>query len=235
VLDSASLKRVGEVESLICDGVPVINIDHHRSNVEFGQCNLIMEKQSSTVEVVYLFSRFCGVPLSKAIAEYVYTGIVCDTGRFLFPNTTQTSLSICAEMISAGARPDYIADRLYFRTSRSTIKALADSLATLEFHLDGKVSSMVLTNGMMPEEECVDTEGFVDYLLAIEGTEVEFFMMEKQPGRFKVSFRSKMNVDVNAIAQQLGGGGHKRASGCTVEGDLQSIKNRILGIIETRL
>ena len=170
-----------------------------------------------------------------ATVEMISNGQALKVLIFLFPNTTKSSLNICAEMINAGARPDFIADRLYFRTSRSTIKALADSLSTLEFHLDGKVSCMVLTNGMMPENECVDTEGFVDYLLAIEGTEVEFFMMEKDPGRFKISFRSKNNVDVNAIAQQLGGGGHKRASGCTVEGDLQSIKNRILGIIENRL
>ncbi len=231
ILDSSSLDRIGDVSTIFSPDTPILNMDHHPSNVMFGKWNVVQPDKSSTVEIVYQFFEFCQVPLNPAVAEYVYTGIVCDTGRFLFPNTNSGSLSLCAKMIRAGARPDVIAENLYFRTSRETMHALADSLKTLEFHLNGKVSSIYLANGHIPDKDLLDTEGFVDYLMTIEGTEVQFFMMEREPGVFKVSFRSKEYVDVNEIAQKLGGGGHKRASGCILEGTVESVKKKILDII----
>lgn len=231
VLDATSLDRIGRVAKLVGDA-PTVNIDHHASNVQFGTLNLVGE-ESSTAEVVYSLIRHLGMPVSAEMAATVYTGIVCDTGRFLFPNTTLESLSVCRDMVAHGASPDYIGEKVYCRTSQETIRALAEALATVEFHSDGAVASMYLKNGCVCD--AVDTEGFVDHLLSIEGTEVEFFMCEIAPKVFRVSLRSKQYVDVNAVAALFGGGGHKRASGCTVEGSVEEVKRRILEVVEKHL
>lgn len=235
VVDATSLERIGDVKNIIPEDATIINIDHHMSNVTFGAVNLICENESSTAEVVYELLQFMEVPVTPEIATIVYTGVVCDTGRFLFPNTTLKSLSVCTEMVRQGAVADDIAKKIYCRTSQNTIRALAGALSTLEFHFDGAVSCMSLNNGFLQCSEGVDTEGFVDHLLSIEGTEVEFFMCEKSPNHFRVSFRSKQHVDVNRIAAHFGGGGHKRAAGCNIEGTVDEVKERILSVIEKSL
>lgn len=227
VLDSSNLDRIGNVVSLFPEGHPVINIDHHTSNKDFGDINLVNGLDSSTVEIVYDLVEAWDIPVTKEIATAVYTGILCDTGRFLFPNTTARSLSICSNMVKNGACPDEIAKKLYFRMSHVTARALAEALSTLEFHFDGAVACMHLANGMIPKNERIDTEGFVDHLLAIDNTEVEFLMVEKEPNLFRVSFRSKCYVDVNQVAQGFGGGGHARAAGCTISGNVKQIKGKI--------
>ena len=228
VLDSSNRERIGKVSDMIPPGIDIINIDHHPSNIHFGTINLINPDESSTVEIIYSLLDLWNVPISPEIATYIYTGIMCDTGRFIFSNTTHRSLAICSEMINKGASPEFIAKNLYYRTSQETIRALAAALSTIEFHFNGRVACIYLSNGILSNKEKLDTEGFVDYLMAIEGTEVEFFMMEKLPNVFKVSFRSKLDVDVNAVAHKFGGGGHTSASGCTIEGDVEEIKKKIL-------
>jgi phosphoesterase RecJ-like protein len=235
VLDSSNLERIGRVAEIVTDGVEIINIDHHPSNEGFGSHNLVLGKESSTVEIVYDLFTAMNVPLSPDIAALVYTGILCDTGRFLFPNTTSRSLEICSEMVKHGASPDIIAKKLYFRMSHETAKALSAALSTLEFHFDGTVSCIHLSNGAVSSINDIDTEGFVDYLLAIDGTEVEFLMVEKEPGLFRISFRSKSRVDVNDVAKNFGGGGHTRASGCTLQGTVGEVKEKILNVLKAYL
>jgi len=231
-LDSSNLERIGRVQAVIPGNIPVINIDHHLSNETFGTLNLVNAEESSTVEIVYDLYSSMNLPFSADVATYIYTGILCDTGRFLFPNTTSRSLAICSEMIEYGASPDTIADKLYFRMSRDTVHALASALSTLEFHFDGVVSCIYLANGAYSGSDRIDTEGFVDFLLAIDQTEVEFLMVEKEPNLFRISFRSKNKVDVNEVAKHFGGGGHTRASGCTLSGTVGDVKQKILDVLE---
>ena len=175
------------------------------------------------------------IPVTPTIATLVYTGIMCDTGRFLFPNTNSRSLSVCSQMIRLGANSERIAEKIYFRTSQQTIRALAQALSTIEFHYNGAVACIHLSNGFLNSDEKIDTEGFVDNLLAVDGTEVEFFMLEVEPSIFRVSFRSKHFIDVNAIAKTFGGGGHKRASGCCISGTVDEVKSKIFEVIEKHL
>ncbi len=233
VLDSSDLERIGAVQEILLPETTIINIDHHLSNSQFGQLNFIDQKESSTAEIVYSIYALLGIPITPDIATLFYIGILCDTGRFLFPNTTYRSLLICAEMAKKGALPGYLAEQIYCKTSPQTIRALSSALSTIEFHFDGAVSSIYLANGIFKTHEEIDTEGFVDYLLAIDGTEVEFFMIEFEPGAFRVSFRSKSNVDVNKVAEEFGGGGHTRASGCVIRGTISEVKRQILGVLET--
>ena len=235
VLDSSSLQRIGKVQKFFQSDIPIINIDHHTSNKQFGHLNLIRDKESSTVEIVYSLLSSLNVPVSPEISTLVYTGIICDTGRFLFQNTTHRSLLVCSEMMRYGALPYQIAKSLYYRISPQTIKALVAALSTIEIYCNGRVACMYLENGFMSKEHAVDTEGFVDFLMSIEGTEVEFFMFEKKPKLFRVSFRSKNHIDVNRIAQSLGGGGHKKASGCIVTGTVDNVRKKILAAIKNQM
>ena len=235
ILDSSNLERIGRVQKVVPKNIPVINIDHHLSNESFGTLNLVNSEESSTVEIVYDLYTSMDIPFSAEVASCIYTGILCDTGRFLFPNTTSRSLAICSEMIEYGASPDTIADKLYFRMSHDTIRALASALSTLEFYFNGTVSCIYLANGAFTGSDKVDTEGFVDFLLAIDKTEVEFLMVEKEPNLFRISFRSKNKVDVNEVAKHFGGGGHTRASGCTLNGTVGDVKQKILDVLEDYL
>ena len=229
VMDCSNLDRIGCVKEYIKKDTTVINIDHHPGNKDFGNYNIVESKKSSTVEIVYkLYSHLKDVPLTPDEATLIYSGIISDTGKFVFPNTTHSSLSICSEMIKLGAKPDKIASNLYCRNTSETLKTLASALNTLEFYYEGAVSCIHLSHKNIAANGKVDTEGFVDYLLTIENTEVVFFMFEEEKNRFRVSFRSKNRVDVNEISKHFGGGGHIRASGCCIQGKLDEVKNKIL-------
>jgi len=222
VLDASDLQRIGSVQNLLTPEMTVINIDHHPSNDQFGNLNLVAEKESSTVEIIYALIEAWDIPVTKDLATLIYSGIVCDTGRFLFPNTSHQSLAICAGMVKQGADPGWIAEKIYFRMSQQTISALTAALSTIEYHFNGSVCCMHLNNGFLKSKD-VDTEGFVDHLLTVDGTEIQFMMVEKELSIFRVSFRSKGDFDVNQIAHELGGGGHLRAAGCVMNGSINEV------------
>ena len=235
VLDSSDLGRIGRVKELIADDSKIINIDHHPSNDLFGDINLIMDEESSTVEIVYRLYSYLNIPVSEEVATLVYTGVMCDTGRFHFSNTNYRSLSVCAEMVKFGASPTLIANKIYYRMSTKTAQALASALSKIEFYFENRVACMYLLRCDYESSDEIDTEGFVDYLMAVEDTAVQFFMLETEENTFRVSLRSKNSINVNEIARHFGGGGHFRASGCTIHGTLDEIKSKILGTIEMYL
>ncbi len=231
-LDASTAERFGNVKPFVEECEMIINIDHHPSNSFFGDIDLVDPEESSTVEIVYHLIKYMDIEITDELATLIYTGIMCDTGRFLFPNTTHRSMKICAEMIQCGASPEIIGDYLYFQKSFDTMKALGEALSTLELYQDGKVACVELDCRCYEREQSLDTEGFVDYLMMINGTEVEFLMLQKEPGKIKVSLRSQKYVNVNDVASVFGGGGHARAAGCTIEGTFAEAKSQILKAIE---
>ncbi|MFO7891522.1 MAG: bifunctional oligoribonuclease/PAP phosphatase NrnA [bacterium] len=231
-LDASDLGRIGTLKETITDNVKIINIDHHTSNVYFGNINLIESDKSSTVEIVYrIFSSF-DIPLTKDIATLIYTGIMCDTGRFLFPNTNSNSFKVAACMITAGAVPHEIGRNVYYRVSPDSMHLLSKALTTLDFHFNNKVSSIYLTQDSSSKNGKIDTEGFVDYLMTIDRTEVQLFFQEVTKNVFKLSLRSRSYVDVNEIAKHFDGGGHLRASGCHIKGEIGRVKHKVLEVIK---
>jgi phosphoesterase RecJ-like protein len=232
VLDSSSLDRIGTIGNAIGNRTVVVNIDHHGSNRLFGKVNWTDRFVSSTVEMVSALLDHFAVPISPELATVVYTGIVCDTGRFLFPNTSWHTLQVAADMVQKGAEPHAISENLYMRIPPQTFRLYAAVLSTLEFHFRNQAASIRLLGSKRPDSEDPDTEGFIDDLLSVEGIEVGLFFYEKQPEVFRVSFRSKHRVDVGALAQSIGGGGHARASGCTLKGSFDDVKERVLGILK---
>lgn len=232
ILDASDLGRIGKLNEQISDTTKVINIDHHTSNVFFGDMNLIESDKSSTVEIVYrIFSSF-NIELTKDIATLIYTGIMCDTGRFLFPNTNSNSFKVAARMITAGAEPHEIGKNVYYRVSPDSMHLLSKALSTLDFHFNNRVSSIYLTQDTSKNNGKIDTEGFVDYLMTIDRTEVQLFFREVKKNVFKLSLRSRSYVDVNEIAKHFDGGGHLRASGCRIQGEIEEVKSRVLEVIK---
>jgi len=227
VLDSSGLDRIGRIPNRLPKSIRIVNIDHHPANGLFGALNYVDAEASSTAEIVYDLYRRSGAPLTREVAELVYAGIVSDTGCFRFGNTNAHSLETGAEMVRAGAVPKEIVHFIYERNSAHTLQALGRALTRVRFFLDGRVVGMSLTYDETRLFSEADTEGFVNYLLLVDGPETQFFMNEITPGCHRVSLRSR-TMDVNRIAHEFGGGGHAAAAGCYIEGDGEEAQDLLL-------
>ena len=231
VVDCGDLHRVGDsYDALKRKGV-LINIDHHEANGAFGQINIIDDRASSTAEILYLILKSLEVRFTSDIAVNLYTAVVTDTGSFRYENTTERAFSICEEMIGFGVNPAYVAAKVYENHPKERLQLLCRVLATLETFHEDRIALALVSGDMFSQTHTnpEHTEGFVDYLREIDSVEVACLLRELDSGRYKISMRSKERVDVASIARTFGGGGHHRAAGCTMEGDLATVKNILIG------
>jgi len=231
VVDCGDLERVGDgFEALkACD--VLINVDHHETNEAFGQLNIVDERASSTAEILYLILGALGVRLSLDMAVNLYTAILTDTGSFRYDCTTRRAFSIAEEMVGLGVRPADVAAEVYESHPKERFLLLCQVLGTLELHRHDKIATAYVTQSMFERTGTNReyTEGFVENIREIRGVEVACLFREIGNGAYKVSMRSKDGVDVAAVARSFGGGGHQRAAGCTIEGDVQAVKNKVIG------
>ena len=211
-------------------GVPVVvNLDHHHDNSRFGTVNLVADGASSTAEVLAdLFSEL-GVSLTPAIAEALYAGLVTDTGRFQYSNTTPKALRLAAELVEAGADLQRIFQGVYESMQFAKVKLLARALDRATLHEEGRVVVSYLLRSDFGEVGAVEpySEGIIDVLRAIEGAELAALIREPprdgSPAR-KISLRSSTDrVDVSAIARMSGGGGHRQAAGFSSDSSIEEI------------
>ncbi len=230
---------------LECDGVArtkltglerhyLINIDHHATARPFGDVNWIDTTACATAEMVFLLARQAGVKISPEVATCLYTAVLTDTGSFCFPGTTERTFGLAQELVRCGADPVDIAHKVYFSTAVSKMRLLGAALSNL--HRQGNLVWMHITQETMERCEATeaDCEGLVNYALAIERVEVALFFRELPSGNFRVSLRSKGNVNVAAVAEFFGGGGHECASGCAVNGPLANALEQLLGQFRVR-
>lgn len=224
---------------LECDGVQrtrlkgleerfLINIDHHASGRDFGHVNWIDRNACAVAEMVFRLARAAGAKITPDIATCLYTAVLTDTGSFCFIGTNDRTFELALELVRSGAKPSDVAQHVYFSNPASKMRLLGAALSNL--HRDGALAYMHLSLGEMEksgglEEDC---EGIVNYALGIEGVEVALFFRELKDGRYRVSLRSKGQVNVGVIAEQFGGGGHACASGCAVSGPLATSLELIL-------
>ncbi len=233
VVDCGSLFRVGKSQELLKQKGLLINIDHHVANDAFGQINILDERASSTSEMLYLVLKALNVPFTLDIAANLYTGILTDTGSFRYDNTTERSFSICEELIGLGVNPASIASEVYESHPKERLRLLCLVLGTLETFFEDRLALAHVDAGMFSQTGTNSeyTEGFVEYLREIDTVEVACFLRQISGGKYKVSMRSKNSVDVSSIARSFGGGGHRKAAGCTIEGDLETVRKRLVGAI----
>ncbi len=235
-LDSGDLDRHGEFESYFHDAKKTICIDHHVSNVGFGDVCFLKTDCSATAEAIY--TLLDEDKIGFECAECLYLGIVHDTGVFKYTNTTRQTMEIAGKLIEKGARSSLVIDGTFYKKTFKQNKMLAKALDSAFLMFDGKVIVSCLTKEIFDENDAtnLDTDGVVDALRITEGVECALWMYEyPKKGTFKCSLRSNEVVNVSMIACLLGGGGHVKAAGCEVEGDKDTIILKITEMIKEQL
>ncbi len=225
ILECDSIKRT-QLQGL--EDCFLINIDHHVSGRNFANVNWIDSSVMATAELIYRMARLAGVPLDSDMATCLYTALMTDTGSFMFEGTDEHTFAIARELALAGADPAHCARHIYFGHSTAKLRLLGAALANL--HREGSLAWIWVTQEQMErfgarEEDC---EGLVNYALSIGDVQVAVFFRELPDGRWRVSLRSKGEVNVSAVAEHFGGGGHKCASGCSLDGPMEVAVSRIV-------
>lgn len=225
ILECDSIQRT-RLQGL--EGRFLISIDHHLSGRPFANVNWIDPKAVATAELVYRLAREAQVVISPEIATCLYTAVLTDTGSFMFEGTNEHTFALARELVLAGASPAHCARNVYFGHSTAKMRLLGAALSHL--HREGPLAWIWVTRDQMQtagakEEDC---EGLVNYVLSIGDVEVAAFFRELPDGRFRVSLRSKGQLNVAQVAEQFGGGGHQCASGCALDGPLATAVTKIV-------
>jgi len=232
VLDCPSLERTGKAKDLIEKIGNIINIDHHISNSNFGKVNWVDATSSSCGEMVYQMFENLGVDMSYEDAVNLYTAIMTDTGSFKYENVSSNTHLIAAKLLEKGVKPLDIYKAVYESKTLEEIKLLTESLKTLQLDSTGQIAYMVVTKEMLNrrEKQHRSTEDFVNYPRAIQNAKIAILFKEdiSSSRKVQVSFRSNSEIDVNKLASKFGGGGHHKASGCTIENSLEETKKMVL-------
>jgi phosphoesterase RecJ-like protein len=232
VLDSPNLSRTGDVVRCLGDSTRILNIDHHKDTDPFGTVNLISTEVSSACEFVYHLALKCDREIDAKMAAQLYTGILFDTGGFRYSLTTPETFEVAAVLVRQGAQLDYIADQLFNNKTFDSVKLIGRAVDSMELHFDDLAATLHLA---FEDLGSGDPEDIVNYGLLVRGVKVALLMREEERGKFRVSLRSRDEVDVRAIAAQFGGGGHTKASGCRLEGDLAAVKGKLLEAVKSAL
>jgi phosphoesterase RecJ-like protein len=228
-LDCANESRLGPDASLRERALLVIDVDHHHDNNRFGDLNAIVPSASSTGEILRDLFRELDVGLTPEIAEALYIALVTDTGRFQYANTTPKALRLAAELVEAGANVHRVFQDVYENVAFAKIKLLARALAKARVYEGGRLIVSDLERGDFEAAGAEEpfSEGIIDFLRAVEGTEIVALIREPPsqngPTR-RVSLRTRAeDVDVSAIARKSGGGGHRQAAGFSSEASVDEI------------
>jgi phosphoesterase RecJ-like protein len=238
-LDCGNMDRM-PVDFIKESGSRIVNIDHHHDNTRFGDVNLVKGDASCTAEIVYALARELGVEVTQRLGEALYIGLVTDTGKFMFENTTPAAHLMAAELIAAGVQPQVIHQRLYEGLPFSRIQLLARALAAVQRFDGGALTLTHLTRDDFAHSEAdeSDSEGIVDHMRQVEGTLVAGLVREllSNGGRRKVSLRATdERVDVSQIARGFGGGGHRQAAGFTTDMELHELIERLRSEVGAQL
>jgi phosphoesterase RecJ-like protein len=224
--DCGSFDRLGIEEKLSF----LINIDHHISNTNFGDINIVKPDYASTSQVVYEMLKTNNVKIPKDTAVCLYSALVTDTGSFQYETVNDKVFECAAELVRCGVRPDYTAKMLFQRDRLSRLRLLAKAYETIELCCDGKVAFVEVTKEMMEMTGAIkeDTDTIVNSVRAIATVEIACMLREDDEG-IKISLRSKNYADVSKIVRKHGGGGHIRAAGATIKGefDFKKVKNTL--------
>ena len=235
ILDCSELERVGKEAEKIAAIPHLVNIDHHYSNGGFCETRLIDPLASSTGELICRLLAHMGFAATGEMATCLYTAILTDTGGFRYANTGKETLLAAAGLIAAGANPQWIAENVYETYPLAKIRLLSAVLPTLTIDEGGRVGSLTITQRALETAGASHdhAEGFVDFPRSIRGVKISILYAELPDGRFKLSLRSKGNVNVAQIAGVFGGGGHINAAACRMKGKIDAIHRRMLEAIRT--
>jgi bifunctional oligoribonuclease and PAP phosphatase NrnA len=222
--DAGSADRLGELGKVAQAAKTLVVIDHHVTNAGFGHINLIDPDAAATAEMVVDLLDGLGWPIDVEVGTALLTGLVTDTGRFQYSNTTPRTLRAAARMVEAGARPEVIGRHVYEETPFGYLHAAGAVLSRAQLDPERRFVWSVLTvedlkaAGISPSE----TDPLIDAIRVAQESDVALLVKEMDDDRMKGSLRSRGRVDVGAIAVELGGGGHHNAAGFTFKGTAEA-------------
>lgn len=234
VVDCADLRRTGFLEGKGTLPKTVVNIDHHVTNPLFGDVNWVVPEAVATGEMIYDLLKAMPVSITPPIATALYTALLSETGSFRYANTNQKSLRMGADLIDRGADPVAVARALFEINPLGKLELLGEVLTRLELSEDKKVAWVEVTRAQLQRTNTVDadTDDFISYPRSIEGIEAAVFFREVEPQKYKISLRSEGKVDVSLLAKGWGGGGHRNAAGCTILGNREEVKKKVLSSVQ---
>lgn len=231
VLDCSNIKRIGRTYEIFKDIKTIINIDHHKSNENFGNLNYLDCSVSSVGEIIYELIKFIDINLlDEKISTCLFTAIMTDTGSFRYSNVSSKTFGVASHLTHHGIESHLIANNIYNQNTYPGLKLLGEALLTLETNESSYVSWLTVTRKMLNDTKANDEEieGIIDIATTLSTVEISILFRETKDNKIKISFRSKGNFDVNKFAGKFKGGGHPNAAGCLCSGKLDEIKEKIL-------
>jgi phosphoesterase RecJ-like protein len=239
IVDCSDLKRCGEVYRLNRFGKPVINIDHHISNGMFADINWVEPHASSCTQMIYKLFQIMRIKLDKDTAMFLYVGLLTDTGSFRYSNTTSLTHRIAAQLLRYNLDVPLIYKNIYGNIPFQDMKLLTTILPTLRQKANGKIVWFQICRNMLEHKKIIFdlSENILNFGRSIGDAEVVVLFKENlgTKNEIRVNLRSQGKVDVNKIASYFGGGGHKTAASCTVIGNIDEVRTKVLKKIEKTL
>jgi phosphoesterase RecJ-like protein len=235
LLECDSIQRTG-YQSI--DAKFTVNIDHHLSGRNYADFNWIDPQRCAVGAMVYDIAIAAGVTISSAAADCLYCAVLTDTGSFNFPNTNADTFALAQHLVQCGTSPNRIAQCMFFMNPISKVRLLGTALSNMKVRGQICYSTISLADMEETGASAEDCEGVVNHLIGIAGIEAAV-LLRQQPGldEYRLSLRSKGIgiVDVAKVAEYFGGGGHRNASGLTLQGTAESVSERVLEQIALQL
>lgn len=235
-VDVADTGLLGAALSVYSDKVDLC-IDHHKSNTMYAKRLLLDAGASAACQLLYDLLLHMNIGIDTRIAECVYTGIITDTGCFKYSNTTKRAHIIAAELMDYGISYERINREMFDVKSRARINVEQYIVSALEYYLDDKCAVIAITNEIINETGASsdDFEGLAGLTMQLDSVLVGITIKEREDGKFKVSLRSASELDVSDICGKFGGGGHRKAAGCLMEGNLSDVKRKLVSAIAAEI
>jgi phosphoesterase RecJ-like protein len=215
----------------------VLNIDHHLGNTHYGAQNWVDTSAPALGEMIHRLARKLNVALDPETATCLYLTLVTDTGGFRFANATTEAFAAAAELVREGAVPEKVSEWVYDSRPESSIRLLAEMLRSLEVHAGGRLATALLSTDMFARAGATtaDAEGLIDVPRSIDGVAAVAVIRQLSEHEQKVSLRSRGGIDVQKIALQHGGGGHRNAAGYAASGRPEEVRAAVAAELEAEL
>lgn len=235
VLDAGELRRAALPEGPAYGAL--INIDHHPHSEDFGDIYYLDTEACATGVMIYRLLQAMDHPLSVDVATCLYTAIITDTGSFRYANANPEAFQVASALVEAGVNPWAASHAIYESNRLPRLRLLADVLETLDVAAHGRYAAVHSTLSMMQQTGAgpEDTDGFINYPRGLRGVEVAVYFRQISHESYKVGFRSQGKYDVGELSRQLGGGGHRNAAGVMIEGDLETVRQRVYTCLDALL
>ena len=235
--DAAVIMECGDIARPGVAGLEryfLINIDHHPGNRGYGAINWFDESAAACGEMVFDLINALGVPMTIEIATHIYLAILTDTGSFHYSSISPRTFDICRQLLEAGVDPVGVARSVYDSSNMGRLKLFGAVLSAMQIDPSGRIAIVYLDHEMARAAGGTydDTEGLINLPLTVKEIQSVVFFKQNEGNSYRVSMRSKGDIDIGTVAVQHGGGGHKNAAGCSVDGPIDVLRKQFVEEIE---